>query len=191
MLAGHCLTIKRQLLSDLALKNTSSSMTASVRRALLSIALLCFVALGIALASQHIAGMRPCAWCVLQRLILLLTGLAALLGWAVAQVRGVKARVACISAALMTGVLSISGIIAAWYQYSVAAMQFSCAQTFADRFMTGSGLDAMAPWLFGIYATCMDARVDLLGIEYALWGLGLFVVLTGISAFALIQAARR
>ena len=166
-------------------------MTASVRRALLSIALLSFVALGIALVSQHIAGMRPCAWCVLQRLILLLTGSSALLGWDLVHPGGLKALPASIIAALVTGTLSVSGIIAAWYQYSVAALQFSCAQTFADRFMTGLGLDAMVPWLFGIYATCMDARVDLLGIEYALWGLGLFVVLTGVSAFALIQATRR
>lgn len=53
----------------------------------------------------------------------------------------------------------------------------SCDQTFADRFMTGIGLDGAVPWLFGIYATCMDAVVPVLGIEYALWSLALFVIL--------------
>lgn len=47
--------------------------------------------------------------------------------------------------------------------------------------MVASGLDAGLPWLFGIYATCADARVNLLGMEYALWSLGLFV-LVGIAA---------
>jgi len=72
----------------------------------------------------------------------------------------------------------------------VAAVQFSCEQTFADRFMSGSGLDAALPWLFGIYATCMDARVDLLGIEYTLWGLGLFAVITVLSVVALLKHVR-
>ena len=64
-------------------------------------------------------------------------------------------------------------MVAAWYQYSVAAKMLSCDQTFADRFMTGIGLDGGVPWLFGIYATCMDAMVSVLGIEYALWSLAL------------------
>ena len=35
------------------------------------IALLCLAGVGIALVSQHVFDMQPCAWCVLQRLILL------------------------------------------------------------------------------------------------------------------------
>jgi disulfide bond formation protein DsbB len=54
--------------------------------------------------------------------------------------------------------------------------------------MVKSGLDANVPWLFGIFASCMDARVDLLGVEYSLWGLGLFIV-TGV--LALIALLRR
>jgi disulfide bond formation protein DsbB len=53
----------------------------------------------------------------------------------------------------------------------------SCDQTFADRFMTGIGLESAIPPLFGIYATCMDAKVPVLGVEYALWSLALFVIL--------------
>lgn len=79
--------------------------------------------------------------------------------------------------ASLAALLSISGIAAAWYQYTVAAKMLSCDQTFADRFMTGIGLDGGVPWLFGIYATCMDAVVPVLGIEYALWSLALFVIL--------------
>ncbi|PAX93014.1 disulfide bond formation protein B, partial [Bordetella pertussis] len=51
----------------------------------------------------------------------------------------------------------------AGHQYSVAAKMLSCDQTFADRFMSATGLDGALPWLFGIYATCMDATVAVLG----------------------------
>ncbi|MGA0584599.1 MAG: disulfide bond formation protein B, partial [Castellaniella sp.] len=87
--------------------------------------------------------------------------------------------------AVVAAALAVGGIAAAWYQHSVASQLFSCAQTFADRFVSASGLDAALPWLFGIYASCMDARVDLLGVEYALWGLALFVACAALALAAL------
>ena len=81
------------------------------------------------------------------------------------------------------------GVLAAWYQYDVAAHLFSCSQTFADRFMVGLGLDAHEPWLFGIFASCMDAQVKVLGVAYALWSLGLFCVLGLMSLAALLRRA--
>jgi disulfide bond formation protein DsbB len=83
--------------------------------------------------------------------------------------------------------LSIAGVAAAWFQYTVAAHMFSCDQTFADKFMVKSGLDSGLPWLFGIFASCMDARVNLLGIEYALWSLGLFVICAVLALAALLR----
>ncbi len=153
-------------------------------RILRTIAGLCLSAVGIALVSQHMFGMAPCAWCVLQRLILLaiaaVCGLAGT-GWG-------KVIVLRLGAAIAT-ILSICGVVAAWYQYSVASNSFSCAQTFADRFIAGSGLDAAVPWLFGIYASCADARVELLGIEYSIWGLILFIVCAALALSVL--ASRR
>lgn len=130
-------------------------------------------AVGIALISQHVYDMPPCAWCVLQRLIYLGIAVICWLGLAVSRVRPSAARATCAIAVIAAA----GGMVAAWYQYTVAAEMFSCAHTFADRFMVQSGLDAGVPWLFGIYATCMDARVELLGIEYALWSLALFAIL--------------
>ncbi|MGB6241186.1 MAG: disulfide bond formation protein B [Castellaniella sp.] len=151
-------------------------------RILRSISLLCLAAVGFALVSQHLFGMQPCAWCVLQRLILLaiaaVCGLAGT-GWGSALARR--------AGAVLGAALGIGGIIAAWYQYSVASNAFSCAQTFADRFIAGSGLDSAVPWLFGIYASCADARVSLLGIEYALWGLMLFVICTALCLWVLTR----
>lgn len=161
-------------------------MTTSTHRSLLLILVLSIAALGVALLSQHVAGMRPCAWCVFQRLILVAVGLVALAG----LLRGRTGRLAARLSTAAVALLGLGGAIAAWYQYTVAAVQFSCDQTFADRFMTNLGLDASIPWLFGIYATCMDARVDLLGVEYALWSLALFVILMVISTVAFFRTFR-
>ncbi|MBC9907540.1 disulfide bond formation protein B [Achromobacter xylosoxidans] len=146
-------------------------MTSRSERLLRLIALFCFGAVGLALVSQHVFDMPPCAWCVMQRLIYLVIGVIALVG----GFGGGRALTRLCGA--LAALLSLGGIAAAWYQYSVAANMLSCDQTFADRFMTGIGLESAVPWLFGIYATCMDAKVPVLGIEYALWSLALFVII--------------
>lgn len=149
------------------------------------IAVLCLLALGAALVSQHVFGMPPCAWCVLQRLILLVIAILCLVG---NFLPGVLKRFA----ALFTVALSGAGIIAAWYQHTVASQMVSCDRTFADIFMSKTtGLDAAVPWLFGIYATCMDAKVSVLGVEYVLWALLLFVSLLVLSLFALFGRTRQ
>lgn len=147
---------------------------------------LCFLALGVALISQYEFDIQPCAWCVLQRLIYLVIGVVALIGSFAGPIGSELGRLV----ALLSALLSAAGIATAWYQYSVASRLMSCAQTFADRFMGALGLDAAAPWLFGIYATCAEARVKLLGVEYALWSLALFVVLL-LLALAALFARRR
>ncbi|HYG44677.1 MAG TPA: disulfide bond formation protein B [Bordetella sp.] len=154
-------------------------MHSSRQRLLLLIAVLCFAAVGLALVSQHVYDMPPCAWCVLQRLVYLAIGVVALTG----AFAGAIARI-CSALCVLLGV---GGIAAAWYQYDVAAQMFSCDQTFADRFMSGSGLDGAVPWLFGIYATCMDATVEVAGVEYVLWSLALFGVLVILALRVLLR----
>lgn len=154
-------------------------------RTLFYIAVLCLAGVGIALISQYGFDMQPCAWCVLQRLILLTIALACILGILARHSRPIR-----ILATFLTCALGISGMTAAWYQYTVASHMFSCDQTFADKFIAGSGLDAALPQLFGIYATCMDARVSILGIEYALWALGLFGLCTALGLVSLVRATR-
>lgn len=148
-------------------------MKLSSRCLLLLVAVLSFAAVGAALIAQYMYDLQPCAWCSMQRLIYLVLGVFALIG-ALIPGQGVGRRIAGTAAAL----LGIAGIVAAWYQHSVAAQMFSCDRTFADRLMIESGLEEGASWLFGIYASCMDATAYVFGIEFALWSLGLFVVLT-------------
>lgn len=138
-----------------------------------------------ALVSQHVFGMMPCAWCVFQRLIYLAIAAACALG-AIGNPGKFRVRMGL----LATLALSAGGIMAARYQINVAANMFSCAQTFADQFMTRSGLDGGVPWLFGIFASCMDAKVDLLGVEYAVWSLTLFWILLGTTLLGLWKSFR-
>lgn len=155
-------------------------MTAvSRQRLLLACALLSFAAVGAALVSQYVFDMLPCAWCVLQRLIFIVLGVVCLIG-------ALRPRLAR-SAAGAGVAVAVIGIAAAWYQHTVAAHLFSCDQTFADHFMVKSGLDGALPSLFGIMAGCMEARIELLGLEYVFWSLGLFVIL----AVLLLRAALR
>jgi len=144
------------------------------------IALLCVGAVAIALISQHGFDMRPCAWCVFQRLAYL--GIAVLC-WLTLALRH-KPGMSLLGHALIV-LLAIGGAVAAWYQYDVASNMFSCDLSFADRFMTRLGLDGGLPWLFGIQSTCMDARAELFGVEYAIWSLALFLVLALLGTLAL------
>jgi len=147
------------------------------------ISVLSLSSVAIALVSQYVYDMQPCAWCVFQRLLYLMIGLFAL-GFGV--VKPTRMRIAIGSASIVA--IAIMGVTAAWYQEKVAANTFSCAQTLADQIMTKSGLDSAVPWLFGIYASCMDARVKLLGIEYAWWSLAMFTL---IGIIALVVLKRR
>jgi len=148
------------------------------QRILMLIALLSYAAVGAALVSQHVFDMMPCAWCVFQRLIYLILGTVCLIG---ALGSSALARVA----SALSIPIALGGIVAAWYQFSVAAELESCDRTFADQFMVKSGLDGSLPSLFGIFGTCQEARVDLFGVEYALWSLALFAVLAVLGIVAL------
>lgn len=141
-------------------------------------------ALAVALVSQHVFAMRPCAWCVFQRLLLIGVLAFSIFGYLVATL---KQQFLSLLFGLLSLLTAIAGVVSAWYQYSVAAKMFSCDLTFADRFMTESGLESALPWLFGIYSTCMDATVHVLGLEYALWALLLFVVLGALMLYGIVR----
>lgn len=138
-----------------------------------------------ALASQHLFDMPPCAWCVFQRLLFIVIAILAGVAWASTHPRLTQI------ATILVGLTGLGGVASALYQINVASVAFSCAQTLADVIMTRSGLEAALPWLFGIYATCADASVKLLGIEYAIWALMLFALHILIAAIALRLSLRQ
>jgi disulfide bond formation protein DsbB len=116
-------------------------------RLLVWLGLLCLAGLGTALVAQHAFGVRPCPWCVLQRGIVLLLGLLALAGGALAWAlkhRGhlYRAHLSARLTAIPVLLLALCGLVAATYQHEVAAQAESCAMTAADRILTALDLEA-------------------------------------------------
>ena len=149
------------------------------RVGLAAIAALALAAVGAALYTQHQMDMQPCPWCVLQRLIFVLIALAALVGLMLRR-----------TGALLVMALAAAGVASAVWQHFVAAKAASCDLTLADRIMGASGLDGRWPEVFMATASCADAKVDLLGLPYEFWSLGVFVVV-GAIALGVLSARRR
>lgn len=140
-------------------------------------------AVATALFTQHVLGMLPCPWCVLQRVVFLgISGAAAagLLLRAPWPRRG--------AAGLML-VLAGCGMAAALWQHFVAAASVSCNLSFADRVMNGSGLDALWPEVFAPQASCADAAATLLGLPYEFYSLTLFAALGAVAVMVLRRPA--
>lgn len=146
------------------------------------VAVASFAAVGAALVSQHVYGMEPCAWCVLQRLIFLAIGLVALIGLAW---RSAAARRSAGAAALP---LALGGLASALWQHFVAARSASCNMTLADRIVGATQLDSLLPGVFSARASCADAAVNLLGLPYAFWSAAVFAVLIAATVKALRMA---
>lgn len=151
-------------------------MRLSQRAWLLALALLCVAVVGAALVTQHVFGMLPCPWCILQRIIFLVIALLLL---AAAFLPG---RVLFIAAAVL---FSLAGVSAALYQHFVAAKSSSCNLTLADRIISGLGLDKALPPVFEVKASCADAAVYLLHMPYEFWSLALFVAIGAAAVMAL------
>ena len=145
-------------------------------------AVVCVAAVGAALVSQHVYGMEPCPWCVLQRVVFLAIALACVIGllW-----RGTAGRTLAASASLL---LAISGMAAALWQHFVAAASASCNLTLADRIVGGMRLDSLWPDAFSARASCADAAVNLFGVPYEFWSLLLFAGLAVVSVRLLLPA---
>jgi len=152
---------------------------------LLLSAVLAIGAVAVALVLQHAFGIEPCAWCTFQRLIFLLVGAFAAIGW---LARGSRRAMAAMSA--LAAAAALGGLWAALHQQFVAAQSLSCAFTFADRVLMKLRLDETLPWLFEATASCRDANAPLLGVPFALWSAALFVLLAVLAARATLGSRR-
>lgn len=148
----------------------------SARTLLVGVAVTGVAAVGAALVTQHVFGMEPCPWCVLQRVIFLAISLAALVALLLHRVAGAVLGIA----------LAASGVAAALWQHFVAAATNSCNMTLADKIVGGMKLDSLLPDVFSARASCADAAVKLLGVSYEFWSLALFVLIGA----ALVQVLR-
>ncbi len=148
------------------------------------IALASFAAVGAGLVTQHVFDMQPCPWCILQRMIFVLIGLAALLGLAW------RSRVGSLVSALLADMLAACGVAAALWQHFVAASSTSCNLTLADKIVAATTLDGLLPEIFAPRASCADAAVKMLGVPYEFWSLALFMVLGALAVMALLGSLR-
>jgi disulfide bond formation protein DsbB len=163
----------------------------TLRWPMLAIGMGALGALLLAFASQHLFGMEPCPWCIVQRLVVIGIAVLALGAAALASLAGRVA--ALLRGVLGAGVLALAvmGASAAWHQHTVASRQFSCAFTWADRFLMSAGLDRWWPGMFEVRATCADAaQARLLGLPFEGWS-GAFFVLVAVAVVALGLVARR
>ena len=145
------------------------------RQALLAIAALCVAGVAVALVGQYGFDMRPCPWCILQRVLFVLIALIALAG---AVPRALGAQRAAGVAVLL---LALCGSAAALWQHFVAAKSSGCSLTLADKVVTALHVESLSRELFEITGSCADAAVDLLGLPFEFWSLGLFVVLGALA----------
>jgi disulfide bond formation protein DsbB len=150
-----------------------------------AVALLCVASLGAGLIAQHGFDMRPCPWCVLQRIIFLLIGALAVVAalW--------RARWPRVGLTLAVGLLALGGVATALYQHFVAAKSSSCALTFADKVLDTFGLEQLVPFLFEVTATCAEAaNAKLLGLPFEFYSLALFLLFAVLAAGLLGRMAR-
>lgn len=152
---------------------------------LLAVAAASVGVVGFALTTQHVFGMEPCPWCVLQRLIYLTIALVALLAWLLDRRPGGR------TLGWALPLLAAAGLATALWQHFVASKSTSCALTFADRVVSATTLDEMLPGVFQPRASCADAAVNLLGVPYELWSALMFTLLIAATTRAALIAARR
>ncbi|HEX3142301.1 MAG TPA: disulfide bond formation protein B [Rhizobacter sp.] len=148
-------------------------MTALLKRPsvlLAGAAVLSLAAVGAALVSQHIYGMDPCPWCILQRVIFLAIALACVVGLVAQRAAGA-----------LVLLLALCGMAAALWQHFQAAASASCAMTVADKIVIAMKLDTLWPDVFLARASCADAAVSLAGVPYDIWSLALFLLLAVIG----------
>ena len=150
------------------------------------IAVVAWGGVALALLSQHVSGMEPCPWCIVQRLAYLLVGFFAILSVPVTQ-SSLWAR----APLLLAVAAAIGGFAAAMYQHFVAAATSSCAFTAADKFLMATGVDELLPSVFKATAACDEANAPMLGVPYSLWSAALAVLLVGLTYRAIRRAGVR
>lgn len=163
----------------------SSLRALGARQRFAAMALACGLALALALAAQYVFEMRPCPWCILQRLIFIVIGGVCLLG---ALIGARPARLAIAGATFM---LALLGAAAALWQHNVAAKSSSCNLTLADKVLNALGVEALVPALFQVTANCADSAVRVLGVAFEHWSLALYLLLAfgAVSAFLKLRGS--
>ncbi|HEV6968175.1 disulfide bond formation protein B [Roseateles sp.] len=153
-------------------------------RALAGMAAASFAAVAVAYVAQHQFGVKPCPWCVLQRLLFLLIGTASFLGWLMQAKRALRQ-----GFVVLVLMLCAAGLTAAVFQHEVASQSASCALGLADKIVTALNLEDLWPSMFMITANCADAAAyRFVGLPYEVWSGMLFL---GLGAMGVVVLGKR
>jgi len=152
--------------------------------------LVCLAALGFAwLWLERTLGLEPCPLCLFDRIALGVAGLVCLAA-AVHAPRRVSVRrlYAGLATLLFAGGIAIGGRHV-WLQQLPAEEVPACGPDLAYMFDVFPLLEALDMVLSGS-GSCAEIDAAFLGINLAQWTLGLFVVLTGFTAYLFVRAGR-
>lgn len=161
-------------------------------RLLILLGLACLAALGSALVAQHVYGIKPCAWCVMQRGVFILIAAVCLLGGGLGLLLKDRARhLAMRIASLPLVLLSLFGLVAATYQHEVANESSSCAMSAAEKILTFFDLEMRWPDVFMATAQCSEAaKYRLLGLPYEIWSGLMFALCLAIGLMLLLRSSK-
>jgi disulfide bond formation protein DsbB len=149
---------------------------------LVVVATLSIVSLIGALISQHMFGMQPCAWCILQRLMFVIIAMLSIIFIFVEKNNKISF--------VFLIFLATLGLAASLYQNFVAAKSFDCNVSIAEKIISSLKLNEFIPEVFGIFALCADKTPKLLGIDYSWIGFIMFAIISDILALSLISLIR-
>lgn len=150
------------------------------------------VALSGALASQGLFDAKPCAWCVVQRALVIGTGSAAMLAMIAARIRRPRLRRIAIAGPLAAG--CIQALLGAWTaheQHQAIAGGSDCAISAASRFLAHYDLASLSPYLFSVRASCQDGAFSILSIPMDTLSALAFLIMAALFCSATLAAYRR
>lgn len=157
--------------------------TLSTAQAFALLALGCTGLLGFGMYLQHVVGLEPCPMCIVQRYVMVLIGLVALLG------AGLSGRIASLTVGSVLVLLAGGGAYVAarqtwlqWYPPEVV----SCGRDFYGMIETFP-LQRAIPMIFKGGGDCSKVDWTFLGGSIANWS---FVAFVGLGLLALATVVR-
>lgn len=143
-------------------------------RTFTAIFVVCLALLGFALYLQHVKGLDPCPWCVVQRLGFMLIALIALIGALHRPgIAGVFAYSLLGLAASLAGIAA--GAYHVWLQ-SDPVRAAKCVGSPVERILDALQLGRIAPPLLQYDGPCTLKPWSLLGLSIPEWSLAWFVL---------------
>jgi disulfide bond formation protein DsbB len=155
----------------------------NTRPALLAIAAISLLLVGVALYLQHARDMLPCPLCVIQRYLFIGIAIFSLMGASMKNAR------------IGTGLALLCGIgglgVVGKHLYVLANPGFSCGIDPVETVLNKIPTATMMPWLFKADGFCEAATDHVLGLNVPQWSAVWFVILTLSLAWLLIRRRAR